>query len=169
MLPWYGILLQRDLGLLLYRGHHGRTRCAAAAVNRRVAERKDRPHPIIGCGCLVGLAIIIGVVVTVCQAVTGEAGPRPWHERCLAAWDGSHRGLNNALKADLVAPDSFEHIDTGYMREPRADGTYAVRVRFSASNAFGARLRGVGWGHVDPTDLPRGQELDRWLTPSHYI
>lgn len=113
-------------------------------------------------GLIFWVAVIV-VGVAVCQSATDipnspasatTATPRlsklPWHERCFSAWDGSHAGVNELIKADLIAPDSFEHVETLYSVKPDADGTHRLKVTFSSVNAFNARLRTVGYGSVDP-------------------
>lgn len=71
-------------------------------------------------------------------------------KKCLSAWDGSHRATNDLIKADLVSPDSFEHVDAFYRTALVRGGRILVlEVEFSAENAFGARLRGTGYGEVD--------------------
>ena len=77
---------------------------------------------------------------------TGDAAA----EKCLSAWDGSHRETNALIKADLISPDSFEHKDTYYRTTLVRGGRILVlEVEFSAENAFGAQLRGTGYGEVD--------------------
>ena len=67
--------------------------------------------------------------------------------------DGSHAnpsGVNELIKADLISPDSFEHVvETLYSVKPDADGTHRLKVTFSSVNAFNARLRNVSYGSVD--------------------
>lgn len=124
------------------------------------------------CGqAIVGLmvwAIIIGVGIAVCQNMNGEPDPsspaatptrtrapvpttaKAAADKCLSAWDGSHRGTNELIKADLVSPDSFEHVETRYRTALMQGGRILqLEVTFSAENAFGARLRGIGVGDVD--------------------
>ncbi|MCY3895661.1 MAG: hypothetical protein OXG17_04220 [Chloroflexi bacterium] len=79
-------------------------------------------------------------------AVAADAAAK----KCLSAWDGSHRETNELIKDELVSPDSFEHVDTFYRTTLVQGGRILVlTVEFSAENAFGARLRGKGYGHVD--------------------
>ena len=137
---------------------------SAEAVNRRLAEQKQRREKTKGCLILVLSVLVVGVTVWLLVSVCGaEAEPRTWDERCLGGWDGSHRGVNDRLKAGLTSPDSFEHVETGYLRDPDTDGHYTVRVTFSAENAFGARLRGVGWGVIDPATC---HVIDAWIVGS---
>ena len=71
-------------------------------------------------------------------------------EKCLSPWDGSHRGTNDLIKAELLSPDSFEHKDTYYRTALVAGGRLLeVRVEFTAANAFGVQLRGRGYGRID--------------------
>ena len=113
-------------------------------------------------GLIFWVAVIV-VGVAVCQSATDIPNsptstttpkPRlsklPWTERCFSAWDGSHAGVNELIKADLVSPDSFEHVETLYSVKPDADGTHRLKVTFSSVNAFNARLRNVSYGSVDP-------------------
>ena len=87
-----------------------------------------------------------GVITRAPVASTADAAAK----KCLSAWDYSHRETNELIKADLVSPDSFEHVDTSARATLTQGGRILVlEVEFSAENAFGARLRGRGFGFVD--------------------
>ena len=129
------------------------------------------------CGCL-GLLGIVAAIAAAAWFLAGEPAdpasqptpaaaatpvgptptPTPWRpptadeaaEKCLSGWDGSHRATNERIKAELRSPDSFEHVKTLYRTTLTQGGRILVlTVEFSAENAFGARLRGTGFGDVD--------------------
>lgn len=112
---------------------------------------------------IVGIAAIIGAV-SICVSFNADMGrvreiqeqrratptPTPgWEERCFSAWDGSVRSVVEQVKVQLVAPDTFEHQETCYTNL-RDDGTFRVRMVFTAKNAFGVPLRLTATGTVDP-------------------
>ncbi len=113
---------------------------------------------------IVGIAAAVGAI-GICASFNADMGrvreiqeqrratptPTPsWSERCLDPWDGSHGGLVELMKQDLLSPDSFQHVETRFTREPVADGTHYVVMQYSWLNAFGVRLQGTGSGYVDP-------------------
>ena len=116
---------------------------------------------------IVGIAAVIGAV-SVCVSFNADMGrvreireerratptPTPgWEERCFSAWDGSVRSVVERVKAQLTAPDTFEHQETRYTEHSRDDGTYGVRMEFTAKNAFGVPLRRTVTGTVDPAPV----------------
>lgn len=58
---------------------------------------------------------------------------------CFSAWDGSHRKLEQLVKAALNDPDSYEHETTTYRD---TGSTLIVRMVYRARNAFGGYVRG---------------------------
>lgn len=52
----------------------------------------------------------------------------------FSGWDGSHRGVEEAIKARMNNPKSYEHVQTRYLVE---DGFITVLTSFRGSNAFG--------------------------------
>ena len=111
---------------------------------------------------IVGIAAVIGAV-SICVSFNADMGrvreiqeqrratPTPgWEERCFSAWDGSVRSVVDLVKAQLAAPDTFEHQETRYTAHSRDDGTYGVRMEFTAKNAFGVALRRTVIGTVNP-------------------
>ena len=109
-----------------------------------------------GCLVILGLMVISVAVVFVCTSVTpttpatSPAAEKPWQERCFSAWDGSVRSVVDQAKTQLLAPDTFEHQETRYTNL-RDDGTFRVRMQFTAKNAFGVPLPHTATGSVDPT------------------
>lgn len=69
---------------------------------------------------------------------------------CLSGWDGSHRGLVNAVKAQMRDPDSFEHIETR-ISPVDAQGHNAVIMQFRAKNGFGGMNVGIASGVISNT------------------
>lgn len=65
-----------------------------------------------------------------------EAEERKSGFHCLSAWDGSHRGIVDALKDDLRDPDSFQHVETR-ITPTDAKGNHMLMMRYRARNGFG--------------------------------
>ncbi len=70
------------------------------------------------------------------SSARAEAEEKASGTHCLSSWDGSLRGLKNAVKDALREPSSFEHIET---RVTRADssGSHGVVMEYRARNGFG--------------------------------
>ena len=118
-----------------------------------MGKRQGGCQRVIGIGVIgVAAVIIIGLVFGGGED-NGDASrrtPTPgWEERCFSAWDGSVRSVVDEVKAQLVAPDTFEHQETRYTNL-RDDGTFGVRMQFAAKNAFGVPLPHTATGTVSP-------------------
>lgn len=55
-------------------------------------------------------------------------------ERQFSAWDGSHRNLERFIKAAMNDPDSYEHVNTGYVDD---GDTIRVQTVYRGRNRFG--------------------------------
>ena len=55
---------------------------------------------------------------------------------CLSSWDGSHRGIVDALKESLRDPDSFQHVETR-ITPTDAKGNHMLLMKYRARNGFG--------------------------------
>lgn len=69
---------------------------------------------------------------------------------CLSGWDGSHRGVEQWLKANLRDPDSYQHINTRIT--PVDNGKHALVSSYRAKNGFGGYTNGVVIAEVDTDD-----------------
>lgn len=58
-------------------------------------------------------------------------------ERAFSAYDGSHRGLEKAIKKNMNDPDSYEHIETVYWDK---GDHLVVHTKFRGANAFGGKV-----------------------------
>ena len=67
-------------------------------------------------------------------------------ERGFSAWDGSHRQLTRAIKAQMNDPDSYQHDTTRY--GDRGDHL-VVETTFRGRNAFGGMIRHTVRAKVD--------------------
>lgn len=60
----------------------------------------------------------------------------------FSAWDGSHRGMEKAIKAQMKNPDSYEHVETGYkiIGKENENGVKALYIvtTFRGTNSFNA-------------------------------
>ncbi len=71
--------------------------------------------------------------------------------QCLSAWNGSHRGLERAVKDSLNDPDSFEHVET--LTWPvGTDGRNQIMMTFRAKNGFGGVITSRAIGTFDNTN-----------------
>lgn len=52
----------------------------------------------------------------------------------FSAWDGSHPGIVQSVKASMHNPKSFEHVETRYAETPEG---MKVQMRFRGTNGFG--------------------------------
>jgi hypothetical protein len=69
---------------------------------------------------------------------------------CLSAWDGSHSGTVETVKASLREPDSFEHIETK-ITPVSADGTHILMMSYRARNGFGGMNVAQAIAEIDNT------------------
>lgn len=90
---------------------------------------------------------------------TREPDPTPTREsedeafrrrgfHCLSAWDGNHDGLEALIRDQLNDPGSMETHNT-FIAPLDETGFHAIRLEFSAKNAFGGRVRHTAWGFID--------------------
>lgn len=57
--------------------------------------------------------------------------------RQFSSWDGSHNGVERAIKERMNDPDSYEHVETRY----RDDGdTLFILTTIRGNNSFGAKV-----------------------------
>lgn len=55
-------------------------------------------------------------------------------ERQFSAWDGSHYNLERTIKAAMNDPDSYEHVNTGYVDD---GDSLRVQTTYRGRNALG--------------------------------
>ena len=55
---------------------------------------------------------------------------------CLSGWDGSHRGVEKYVKANLRDPDSYGHIETR-ITPVNNKGEHLLVMKYRAKNGFG--------------------------------
>lgn len=85
------------------------------------------------------------------QEQSEEAEKRRKGFHCLSGWDGSHRGLVDAVSKSLRDPDSFEHAETK-ITPVDANGQHTVIMTFRAKNGFGGTNVGSAMGEVRQSD-----------------
>ena len=67
-------------------------------------------------------------------------------EAQFSAYDGSHRGVEQAIKQRMNDPDSYEHVSTRFIDK----GDYiAIMTQFRGKNAFGGKVLNSAVGKVD--------------------
>jgi UPF0716 family protein affecting phage T7 exclusion len=67
-------------------------------------------------------------------------------ESQFSSYDGSHHGVERAIKARMNDPDSYEHVQTRFKDE----GSYIlVYTQFRGKNAFNAKIMSVASAKVD--------------------
>ncbi|MXX67251.1 MAG: hypothetical protein F4Z40_09795 [Chloroflexi bacterium] len=73
-------------------------------------------------------------------------------EDCFSLWDGNLDALEGLVRPLLNDEGSMETHETLFSRVPDSDGWHAVRMTFSAENAFGGRVKYIANGRVRPPD-----------------
>lgn len=74
-----------------------------------------------------------------------------WIERQFSAWDGAHHDLVRLVKNNMNDPDSFEHVETKYLRIQTQEQIDTVGngadiddlylyMKFRGANAFGGKI-----------------------------
>jgi len=112
-------------------------------------------------GCMPSWTSILGLFVALVvlgklsdcggsDSASYESEPAPKKEMTLqdsielqfSAWDGSHRGMEKAIKAQMKNPDSYDHVETQYkiIGEGNENGVRALYVvtTFRGTNSFNA-------------------------------
>ena len=133
-----------------------------ALLRRLLATKRGRY--IVG-GCVVGLIVIIAAASAAGsggsdgsertdqntkKAATETAEDKDNRRKgfhCLSTWDGNHDGMNELIKAELNDPGSLDVHTTSIA--PVEGGVHAVKVDFSAKNAFGGMVRNEATGFID--------------------
>lgn len=64
----------------------------------------------------------------------------------FSGWDGSHRGLEKAIKESMNDPDSYEHVET---RFKDMQDHILVSTKFRGKNAFGGKVLQTVTAKVD--------------------
>ncbi|WP_129792591.1 zinc ribbon domain-containing protein [Sphingosinicella sp. CPCC 101087] len=105
-----------------------------------------------------GCAVIGALVIGVCAFTGGESAEQKVQREaaaaedrrkgfhCLSAWDGSHSGLVDTVKASLRDPESFEHAETRI--GPNVEGSHRVTMQYRARNGLGGMNVGMAVGQV---------------------
>ena len=82
------------------------------------------------------------------EAAAAEAENERKGFHCLSSWDGDHNGLERLVRARLNDPDSMDTLGT-YIAPVNDAGKHPVRMEFTATNAFGGRVRNNAIGLID--------------------
>lgn len=79
-------------------------------------------------------------------AAAAEERRKGFH--CLSSFDGNHNGLERLVRGRLNDPNSLETVRT--LISPVNDANkHRVRMEFTATNAFGGRVRNIAIGLID--------------------
>lgn len=65
----------------------------------------------------------------------------------FSGWDGSHRGVEQAIKARMNNPKSYEHVETRFVLEDNNE--ISVVTQFRGTNAFGGIVTNVALARVN--------------------
>jgi len=120
-LRWSAATAVGFIGLLVMGTAYSHTPEGKAAAAKREAERK---------------AVQAQLANADRDKEQKEAADIASGEHCMSGWDGSLKGLKDAVKNNLRNPRSFEHVET--VRSPvDSKGTFAVIMTYRAENGFG--------------------------------
>lgn len=119
-----------------------------------------------GCGIFLwtGLGLLIVVtVLSLCRQPSDEEAELRKRAgfHCLDYYYGALPALENAVKATLRDPGSYEHVSTK-VSPVKSDGTHGVVMRYRAKNGFGGmnieqvvgRFRNEGCTLIDWNSRP---------------
>lgn len=67
----------------------------------------------------------------------------------FSRWDGSHPGVERAIKAQMKSPDSYKHVETRYT-DSGAD-SFVVVTTFRGTNSFNAVVTSIATATVSPS------------------
>ena len=81
------------------------------------------------------------------RRVPNPSGDRSRGFHCLSPLDGNHDQFEDLIRPNLQDPGSMKTIETGIT--PATGGVHDIRLRFTATNAYGARVTHVAYGTVD--------------------
>ena len=87
-------------------------------------------------GCAGTLFVLFLVALFTCTGGGGDSRTSSRSESvpCISSWNGQHPGFVRAVKRQLVAPDSFRHVETWY-----SDGAYprTIVMKYTAKTRLG--------------------------------
>lgn len=72
------------------------------------------------------------------EPLTAEQARKAQIEAHFSKWNGAHEGLESLVKADLVNPDSYEHIKTEYWDK---GDHLVVNMTYRADSVIGASVQ----------------------------
>jgi hypothetical protein len=112
----------------------------------------------IGCGIMLALVLMVATCSGAFEGSddsgadaqkTAEDRRKGFH--CLSAWDGSHSGLVEQVKASLRDPASFEHDETS-ITPVSEKGVHVITMKYRARNGFGGMNVQTAIGTVQQSD-----------------
>lgn len=133
-------------------GHELSTK-ADACPNCGAVKRKPRQY---GCGSLILLLLLAGFLISLFAGGNKTTTHQPTTKAELrlerikkgfSPWDGSHIGLERAIKHAMNDPKSYEHVETRYIDK----GDYLiVTTTFRGKNALGGIVVNRWTAKADP-------------------
>jgi hypothetical protein len=121
-------------------------------VEQRIKLNSQSQKFALGCIAVLGLLFFLAFCTgngskstdsdSAQNAASIEEKRKGFH--CLSAWDGSHRGFSEKVKAQLRDPSSFEHVETKVT--PEKAGSHGIVMRYRARNGFGGMNVGTAIG-----------------------
>lgn len=110
-------------------------------------EKEQRRNKSYAVGCLT--LLLIGLLGSLLEEKPPKPPVDPRKEmimRQFSSWDGSHPGLVEYVKSQMLNPSSFEHVETFY----RDEGDHLlVTMKYRGTNLFGAVVTNQIWAKVD--------------------
>ena len=98
------------------------------------------------------LAVVFLVGSLACSTIPDpreQAKKREWGHHCPSAWDGNHDRFETQIRDLLNDPGSMETHSTQTSRLLDT-GLHRISMDYSATNAFGGRVRTSATGFLDP-------------------
>jgi hypothetical protein len=98
---------------------------------------------------VIGMMVTPNTGSTALKPESAKAEPKTRREIVegfFSGWDGSHRGLESAVKESMNDPKSYEHVETRFRDDKE---TIFVVMKFRGKNAFGGTVLNIASGTID--------------------
>ena len=137
--PGCGYHTNTDLGACLKCGAQVLPSAAGTTnVGRdRGKQKANEPHPAWGILAIAAIALLIYTTFFLGDDSVEPDSRQERIERQFSAFSGVHYELEKVVKAAMNDPDSFEHVETGYVDD---GDTLRVQMVYRGKNGFGGTV-----------------------------